>query len=92
MNKAADTLSRIPLDINQYMPACTQETSQDVISTTLSGIIALQNGDAVWITAVSGATETLNLDSDLIDTRNYTRLNLMLFWRTRNEIQVLAEY
>jgi len=91
VNKAADTLSRIPLDINQYMPACTQETSQDVISATLSGIIALQNGDAVWITGVSGVTETLNLDSDLIDTRNYTRLNLMLFWRPRNEIQVLAE-
>lgn len=51
VNKGADTLSRLPLDINQYIPICTQETSQDVISAALSGIMALQNGDAVWITA-----------------------------------------
>lgn len=47
VNKDADTLSRIPLDINQYMPACTQESSQEVISATLSGINELQNGEDV---------------------------------------------
>lgn len=51
VNKGADTLSRLPLDINRYIPICTQETSQDVISAALSGVMALQNGDAVWITA-----------------------------------------
>ena len=34
VNKDADTLSRIPLDNNQYISTCTQETSQDVISAT----------------------------------------------------------
>ena len=70
VNKDADTLSRIPLDITQYMPACTQATSQEVISATLSDIMALLNAEALSITAVSGANETLNLDSDLIDPRN----------------------
>lgn len=54
VNKEADTLSTIPLDINRYMLACTQETSQEVISQALSGIIAFQNRKDVWITAVSG--------------------------------------
>ena len=54
VNKEADTLSRIPLDINRYMLACTQETSQEVISEALSGIIVFQNRKDVWITAVSG--------------------------------------
>lgn len=54
VNKEADTLSTIPLDINRYMLACTQETSQEVISEALSGIIAFQNRKDVWITAVSG--------------------------------------
>ena len=53
VNKAADTLSRLPLDINQYISICTRGTSQDVISAALSGVMALQNGDAVWITAVN---------------------------------------
>lgn len=73
-NKDADTLSRIPLDINQYIPTCTQETSQDVISATLSGVKALQNGDTVWITAVSDSTDALNLDSNLLDSRNYHQI------------------
>ena len=33
--------------------------------------MVLQNREAVWITAVRGAKETLNLYSDLIDSRNY---------------------
>ena len=70
VKKDADTLSRLPLDINQYIPTCTQETAQDVISAALSSVMALQNGDAVWITAVSGRTEALNLDSVLPDSRN----------------------
>lgn len=74
VNKDADTLSRLPLDINQYIPTCTQGTSQDVISAALSGVMALQNGDAVWITAVSGGTEPLNLDSDFLDSRNYYKM------------------
>lgn len=73
-NKDADTLSRIPLDINQYIPTCTQETSQDVISATLSGVKAFQNGDTVWITAVSDSTDALNLDSNLLDSRNYHQI------------------
>ena len=47
VNKDADTLSRLPMDINQFIPTCTQGTSQDVISVTLSGVMALQNSDAV---------------------------------------------
>ena len=47
VNKDADTLSRIPLDINQYMPACTQATSKEVISATLSDIMALRNAEAL---------------------------------------------
>ena len=67
-------MSRLPLDINQYIPTCTRETSHDVISATLSGIMALQNGDTVWITAVSNGTEAMNLDSDLLDSSNYLKM------------------
>ncbi|PFX15462.1 Retrovirus-related Pol polyprotein from transposon opus [Stylophora pistillata] len=74
VNKDADTLSTLPLDMNQYIPSCTQETSQDVISAVLSGVMARQNGNVVGITAVSGGTDALNLESDLIDSRNYHKI------------------
>ena len=74
VNKDADTLSRFPLDINQYTSSCTQETSQEVISATLSGIMALQDGGTVWITAVSDSTEILNFDSDLLDFSKYDKI------------------
>ena len=74
VNKDADTLSRFPLDINQYIPSCTQETSQEVISATLSGIMALQDGGTVWITAVSDRTKILNFDSDLLDFSKYDKI------------------
>lgn len=47
MNKDADTSSRRPMDIEQYMPSCTQETSLEVISATLSGVMALQHDETV---------------------------------------------
>ena len=49
-----------------------------MISAALSGVMALQNGDAVWITAVSGGTEALNLDSDLLDSRNYHKIEQVI--------------
>ena len=76
VNQAADTLSRMPLDIDRYMKAYMQETSQDVISATVSGIMALQNSSSVWITAVIDRTEALNLDSDFLDASKYHRIEL----------------
>ena len=74
VNRDADTLSRLPMDIDQYMPSCTQETSQEVISATLSGVMALQHGGTVWITTVSDKTETLDLESDILDSRKYDKI------------------
>ena len=62
------------LTSNQYIPTCTQETSQDVISATLSCVKALQNCDTIWITAVSDRTDALNLDCNLLDSRNYHQI------------------
>ena len=78
VNKDAGTLSRLPMDIDQYIPSCTQETSQEVISATLSGVMALQHGETVWITTVSDRTETLDLESDILDSRKYDKILLAL--------------
>jgi transposase InsO family protein len=60
-NKDADALSRMPMDIDDYMKLCTKETSQDSIQACMIGIQAQEP----WITAITANPEVLNT-SELI--------------------------
>ena len=51
-NIDADTLSRIPLDIDNYVTTCTEELSQDVLHATWEGGRAAQKKDVAWIAAL----------------------------------------
>lgn len=51
-NIDADTLSRIPLDIDNYVEKCTEELSQDVLHATWEGSRAAQKKDVAWIAAL----------------------------------------
>ena len=58
-NQDADTLSRMPLNIEEYMRSCTAETSQETIKASITGIQAQQENETAWITAlVRDADET----------------------------------
>lgn len=52
MNIDADTLSRIPLDIDNYAATCTEELSQEVLHATWEGGRAAQKKDVAWIAAL----------------------------------------
>ena len=56
MNIDADTLSRIPHDIDHYMSTCTEELSQDVVSATWEGGQAAQRKDVAWVAALSASS------------------------------------
>ena len=51
-NQDADTLSRMPLDIQEYMRSCTAETSQETIQASISGIQAQEKNENAWISAL----------------------------------------
>ena len=55
-NIDADTLSRIPLDIDNYVATCTEELSQDVLHATWEGGRAAQKKDVAWIAALYTAS------------------------------------
>ena len=57
-NVDADTLSRMPLDIDSYIKGCTAEVSRDEIGTTVTALNAQIQGDTTWATAI-------NVTSDL---------------------------
>lgn len=52
INIDADTLSRIPLDIDNYVATCTEELSQDVLHATWEGGRVAQKKDVAWIAAL----------------------------------------
>lgn len=52
-NADADTLSRCPLDINEYVKECTQELSKEAVTATWEGRRAGEDGDVAWIAALT---------------------------------------
>lgn len=52
INIDADTLSTIPLDIDGYTKACTEEQTRDVVCATWEGNKAALRKDVAWITAL----------------------------------------
>lgn len=49
VNIDADTLSRMPLDIEKYVTACTEGLSHEVVQTTWGGAKAAQEHDVAWL-------------------------------------------
>lgn len=60
-NTDADTLSRVPLDIDRYMSTCTEELSQDVVNATWEGSQAAQRKDVAWVAALSASSHDVIL-------------------------------
>lgn len=51
-NINADTLSHIPLDIDNYMGTCTEELSQDMLHATWDRGRVAQKKDVAWMAAL----------------------------------------
>lgn len=52
-NQVADTLSRMPVNVEEYLNQCTAETSQETIEAIIQGVEAQAEGETVWINAVT---------------------------------------
>lgn len=61
VNVDADTLSRIPLDMNDLTTACTEELSQEVVSATWEGTRVAQQKDVAWVAALLASSQDVVL-------------------------------
>lgn len=52
-NTDADTLSRLPLDMEKYEMACTEELSSEAVRTTWDGSQAAEQKDVAWVAALN---------------------------------------
>ena len=48
----ADSFSRMPFDINKYMPECTESISEKTVKTMYQSAQAISVGKSPWITAI----------------------------------------
>ena len=62
-NGDADTLSRMPLDIDTYMGKCTKEASEADVSAIFSGVQARGKDDLAWVSMVTADRDLLTHDS-----------------------------
>uniref|UniRef100_A0A8C5PXV4 Gypsy retrotransposon integrase-like protein 1 n=1 Tax=Leptobrachium leishanense TaxID=445787 RepID=A0A8C5PXV4_9ANUR len=53
INIDADTLSRIPLDIEKYTTECTEQLSSEVVRAVWDGARAAKKKDVAWVAALS---------------------------------------
>lgn len=69
-NKAADGLSRMPLDISRMMSYCTETVDPDTLKTNLCTATARSEGENVWVASLSekvcDVEKNLSVDSKLI--------------------------
>lgn len=52
-NVDADTLSRLPLDVEKYEVACTEELSSEAVRATWDGSQAAEGKDVAWVAALN---------------------------------------
>ena len=52
----ADTLSRLPLNIEDYMQTCCQGSSSEVVQAAICSVRLKSQGDLPWLTALTDST------------------------------------
>ena len=55
----ADSFSRLPFDINKYMPECTQSISEETVKTMYQSAQGISVGKSPWITAIVNSASVL---------------------------------
>lgn len=59
-NTDADTLSRLPLDIEKYELTCTEEISNEVVCATWDGSLAAKQKDVAWVAVLNTSSPDSN--------------------------------
>ena len=66
-NSDADTLSRMPLNIEYYMVTCSERSSLEVVQATICSVQFQSRGDFPWLTALTDSITALD-DDNIITT------------------------
>ena len=71
-NSDADTLSRMPLNIEDYMATCSERSSLEVVQATICSVQFQSRGDFPWLTALTDSITALDDDNTITQTSKLT--------------------
>ena len=60
----ADSLSRMPLDWEEYTQMCSEETNKDVLQAVISSAQLQASGDLTWLTSLTDSPKLLEVDNN----------------------------
>ena len=75
-NADADTLSRVPKDMDNYMKLCTEETTQDELRTIIQTVNLQEQGKVNWVSSLINDSTILNVDASRIPKSNRSTLEI----------------
>ena len=61
-NNDADTLSRLPLNIEDYIQTCCQGSSSEVVQAAICSVRLQSQGDLPWLTALTDSITAIDVD------------------------------
>ena len=90
-NIDADFLSRMPLNIDEYIPQCTEELATDVLQATVSACCGQRKSEVAWVSALSAKPNNFDLqDQELLDPKSRQRFDVSDIVQAQEEDSVIS--
>ena len=83
INRDADCLSRLPLDISKYQELCSKKVTPDVFQAVASAVEVQSNHDEVWVSVIAAN----NTDEDVPEDENVISINELIDAQ-RNDVDI----
>lgn len=74
-NGDADALSRMPLNIEEFMDKCTMKSSQETVQSHVSMINSRHNGDLAWISSLTVNKELITAHLESVEDINGNKVS-----------------
>ena len=90
-NRDADALSRLPMNVEEFTSACTQEITPAAIDATVQGIEAMKSQQVSWVSAI-GVVGEVQLMEEQTTMKSITRQTLAASQREDQTINRVIKY
>ena len=90
-NIDADFLSRMPLNIDEYISQCTEELATDLMQATVSVCCGQRKSEVAWASALSAKPNNFDLqDQELLDPKSTQRFDVSDMVQAQEEDSVIS--
>ena len=90
-NVDADFLSRMPLNIDEYIPQCTEELATSILQATASACCRQHQGTVTWVSALSTMSANFDLqDHELLGPKSRQQFDVCDIVQAQEEDSVIS--